>query len=193
MSTGKDRPDGGGEAGEANFVGDWASVVRAVEAVQHAFEVRLEALGISLPYFSVLTLLLAADERRLPMSRIARDLSMTSGGFTKLADRMARDGLIDRRGSSGDRRVVFAALTESGLALAHRADDAYQEFLREQVLGVVTPAEMAELASIAGRLGAALAAVDAQATPFEIADRAPDSPERRSRRGGHEGGGATGR
>ena len=63
---------------------------------------------MTLPYFAVLTLLLDSEDQRLPMSRIARDLAMTSGGFTKLADRMARDGLIDRRGSSGDRRVVFA-------------------------------------------------------------------------------------
>ena len=85
----------------------------AVDAVQHGFALRLESLDMTLPYFSVLTLLFDSDEQRLPMSRIARDLAMTSGGFTKLADRMARDGLIDRRGSSGDRRVVFAALTES--------------------------------------------------------------------------------
>ena len=124
---------GGSVAGsdDAAYARSWAGLVRAVDAVQHAFAVRLESIGMTLPYFSVLTLLLAADEQRLPMSRIAKDLSMTSGGFTKLADRMARDGLIDRRGSSGDRRVVFAALTDEGLAQAKQADSAYRTFLRE--------------------------------------------------------------
>ena len=92
---------------------------------------------MTLPYFSVLTLLLDAEDHRLPMSRIARDLAMTSGGFTKLADRMARDGLIDRRGSSGDRRVVFAALTEAGQEMARSAMNVYHRYLREQVLPLV--------------------------------------------------------
>ncbi len=104
---------------------------------------RLESLEMTLPYFAVLTLLLDSEDQRLPMSRIARDLAMTSGGFTKLADRMARDGLIDRRGSSGDRRVVFAALTESGQKMAHaRARGCYQRYLRELVLPVVPKDEL---------------------------------------------------
>ena len=145
-------------------------MVRAVDGVQHNFGLRLEALGISLPYFSVLTLLLEAPERRLPMSRIARDLSMTSGGFTKLADRMARDGLIDRRGSSGDRRVVFAALTDAGLDLARQADGAYRAFLRDDVLAVVSLDDLETLAAIAGRLGD-VALPEPEPQPFEISDR----------------------
>jgi DNA-binding MarR family transcriptional regulator len=167
---------------DVELVRNWAMVVRAIDGVQQAFGVRLESLGMSLPYFSVLTLLMDAQDRRLPMSRIARDLSMTSGGFTKLADRMARDGLIDRRGSSGDRRVVFAALTEEGLQLARRAEAAYRAFLREQVADVVSASDLATLSKIANRLGAALAAAEPEGPPFEIAPRTPDAPERRSRR-----------
>lgn len=165
---------------QSGFAGNWASVVRAVDGVQHKFGLRLEALGISLPYFSVLTLLLEAPEQRLPMSRIARDLSMTSGGFTKLADRMARDGLIDRRGSSGDRRVVFAALTDAGLELAGRADGAYRAFLRDDVLGVVSLNDLETLAAIAGRLGE-VSLGEPEPQPFELSDREPDAPDRRTR------------
>jgi DNA-binding MarR family transcriptional regulator len=169
-----------GADAEAGFAGDWASIVRAVEGVQQIFAIRLDDLGISLPYFSVLTLLLEADEHRLPMSRIARDLSMTSGGFTKLADRMARDGLIDRRGSSGDRRVVFAALTEAGQELARRADGAYRAFLRDEVLGVVSLNDLATLAAIAGRLGEVTHAPDSEAAGFEMTQRAANEPDRRT-------------
>jgi DNA-binding MarR family transcriptional regulator len=172
--------DGQDEDKQSGFVGNWASVVRAVDGVQHKFGLRLEALGISLPYFSVLTLLLEAPDQRLPMSRIARDLSMTSGGFTKLADRMARDGLIDRRGSSGDRRVVFAALTDAGLELAGQADGAYRAFLRDDVLGVVSLNDLETLAAIAGRLGEVTLA-EPEPQPFELADREPDAPDRRTR------------
>jgi DNA-binding MarR family transcriptional regulator len=168
-------------ADDQTFVSTWASVVRSVEAVQNAFGARLETLGMSLPYFSVLTLLLEASDQRLPMSRIARDLSMTSGGFTKLADRMARDGLIDRRGSAGDRRVVFAALTELGLEQARGAEAEYRAFLREEVLQMISVRDLTTLSSIAGRLGAVRGESEPEAPTFEIAPRPPTAPERRSR------------
>lgn len=168
--------------GDDNLVGDWSHVVRAIDAVQHAATGRLEAIDVPLPYFWVLTLLADADGQRMPMSRIARDLAMTSGGFTKLADRMARDGLIDRRGSSGDRRVVFAALTDAGSELAARASEVYRRFLREEVLGLVSRDDLASLASIATRLAAIGAAEPEADTSFELAPRPADAPERRGRR-----------
>ena len=162
---------------DAALVRDWAAVVRGVDAVQHGFALQLESLDMTLPYFSVLTLLLDADEQRLPMSRIARDLAMTSGGFTKLADRMARDGLIDRRGSSGDRRVVFAALTETGAKLAHEAMDVYHRYLREQVLPVVPEAELRNLSEVASRLVEVRSGEDN--SPFELSQRPSTAPDRR--------------
>ncbi|MGH8860060.1 MAG: MarR family winged helix-turn-helix transcriptional regulator [Jatrophihabitantaceae bacterium] len=164
---------------DAALVRDWGAVVRGVDAVQHGFALRLESMDMTLPYFSVLTLLLDSDEQRLPMSRIARDLAMTSGGFTKLADRMARDGLIDRRGSSGDRRVVFAALTDAGRERAHAALEVYQSYLHEQVLPVVPPPELRTLAEIAGRLTAL--AGESDAVRFELTARAGDETDRRGR------------
>lgn len=161
------------------LVQEWGAVVRGVDAVQHGFALRLEGLEMTLPYFSVLTLLLTSPDQRLPMSRIARDLAMTSGGFTKLADRMARDGLIDRRGSSGDRRVVFAALTDSGSKMARSAMDVYQRYLREQVLPIVPEADLHAIAEIAGRLSSAGLAAE-EAAPFEMTPRSSAAPDRRS-------------
>lgn len=163
---------------DAELVREWATVVRGVEAVQHGFALRLEGLDMTLPYFSVLTLLLDSDDERLPMSRIARDLAMTSGGFTKLADRMARDGLIDRRGSSGDRRVVFAALTDAGRVRAKAALDAYQSYLRDQVLPLVPVEEMRSLATITSRLADSTG--EHEIPPFELRPRSEGEPDRRA-------------
>ena len=167
---------------QAARAADWASVVRAVDAVQHLFAVRLEALRMSLPYFAVLRLLISADERRLPMSRIARDLAMTSGGFTKLADRMARDGLIDRRGSSGDRRVVFAALTDAGRDQAHQAVQAYQDFLNDEVLSLLSREDLSTLAKISRRLDGLDIDDKTEVPNFELSDRPDDERERRQDR-----------
>jgi DNA-binding MarR family transcriptional regulator len=156
----------------------WNAVTRGVSAVQHSLSMRAEATGISPPYVPVLLTLLEAEDHRLPMSRIAKDLAMTSGGCTKLADRMARDGLIDRRGSSGDRRVVFAALTDKGLEVGREASDLVLRFLREHVLVTLSAEELHAMADLADRLQAANDPSDAE-TAFQIAPRGPDAPERR--------------
>lgn len=158
----------------------WNAVGRGVSAVQHSLSTRAEAAGISPPYVSVLLTLLAAEDGRLPMSRIAKDLAMTSGGFTKLADRMARDGLIDRRGSSGDRRVVFAALTDDGLELARKASELVRTVLREHVLVAISADELRGMAELSDRLRAANDPADIESA-FQIAPRSPDAPERRQR------------
>jgi hypothetical protein len=58
---------------------------------------------------------------------------------------MAREGLIDRRGSSGDRRVVYATLTPAGTQLASRSVEQYQAALRENVLAVLSERRLREL------------------------------------------------
>src|SRR3954452_13374752 len=166
------------DAVDTGLIQLWNSVARGVSAVQHALSLRAEGTGISAPYVPVLLTLLAADEHRLPMSRIAKDLAMTSGGFTKLADRMARDGLINRRGSSGDRRVVFAALTVKGLEVGREASDLVLRFLREHVLVTLSAEELHSMADLADRLQAANDPSDVDGA-FQIAPRGPDAPERR--------------
>jgi DNA-binding MarR family transcriptional regulator len=168
-----------GDAVDTELIRVWNTVARGVSAVQHSLSLRAEESGISAPYVSVLLTLLDAEDHRMPMSRIAKDLAMTSGGFTKLADRMARDGLIDRRGSSGDRRVVFAALTESGQKMAHAALEVYQRYLRELVLPVVSEDELHTLSDISGRLAGTRVGAD-DATQFELTQRPTSEPDRRA-------------
>ena len=108
------------------------SLLRTQDRILHSVEAEG---GVPAQWFTVLHILLTADGHRLPMGRLAAELSMTGGGFTKLADRIAREGLIDRRNSVGDRRVVYAELTEAGLQLAKRGEAVYREQLRIHVLG----------------------------------------------------------
>ena len=126
-------------------------------------------------WFSVLYLLLNSAEHRLPMTTLARELSITTGGFTKLADRMAREGLIDRRGSSDDRRVVFAELTEAGLVTARACEAQYREGLREHVLDVLTPSILAALIE-----AAALLSNSAEYLPDAQGEAAPQSADART-------------
>jgi DNA-binding MarR family transcriptional regulator len=57
-------------------------------------------------------------EQRAPMVKLARAASFTTGGFTKLADKLTKRGLVTRVACSDDRRVTFLEFTEEGRRLA---------------------------------------------------------------------------
>jgi DNA-binding MarR family transcriptional regulator len=138
--------------GDDDLVARWGTIVDGVASTQRQLLKRIEESGVPAQWFAVLHLLLRVPEHRMPMSLLARDLSMTSGGFTKLADRMASEDLIDRRGSSGDRRVVYAALTDRGRQVARRADREYREALQAQVLDVLSLSDLETLSEFMGAL-----------------------------------------
>jgi DNA-binding MarR family transcriptional regulator len=161
----------------------WHDVRTGVARTQQRVEHVLEDTGVPVQWFPVLHLLHIAEDHRMPMSVLARDVGMTSGGFTKLADRMARDGIIDRRGSDTDRRVVHASLTSEGLALAKRVAHVYVGALRSTVLQVVTAKELRAAAVVMERLAAdpALRAVVTEPASTVLTARDPALPERRGR------------
>jgi DNA-binding MarR family transcriptional regulator len=165
---------------EDELVASWVLVVQGIQATHQLVLTDVEQAGVPAQWFAVLHLLLRAPDERLPMSRLARDLSMTSGGFTKLADRMARDGLIDRRGSSGDRRVVHAALTDRGREVGSDAVRVYAAAIRSRVLDAVTSQDVQRMAKIANTLRSANAEAQ-DSGEFALNDRDPASPERRGR------------
>jgi hypothetical protein len=125
----------------------------------------------------------------MPMTRLARDLSMTAGGFTKLADRMGREGLIDRRGSEGDRRVVYATLTDHGLEAARRGEQAYHLALRDIVLAALSTAQIVEISDALGSLADTplaaneVGALETESSEAPVVVRDPDQPDRRRRPG----------
>lgn len=169
------------DSDDSALVDQWRHMVAGVAVTRRRLDTALENSGVSPQFFDVLYLLLHADNHALPMTLLAREISMTSGGFTKLADRMAREGLIDRRSSSDDRRVVNATLTDDGRALATRATTIYEDALRSYLLGAVSAGDLDTTATVLHTLaethGAAIeieAAIAAAPAPFD-----PTHAERR--------------
>jgi DNA-binding MarR family transcriptional regulator len=174
----------GSEVSNDDLWVQWQNLVSGVTTAERRIEQRLSDAGVPAQWFAVLRILHAAEDHQLPMNALAREASMTSGGFTKMADRMAREGLIDRRGSVNDRRVVNATLTEEGIRVATRALGVYRQALRECVLGVVSAEGLASAASTVGRLRAAYdpGAGDDVEEDVSVA-RSAALPDRRRQRG----------
>jgi DNA-binding MarR family transcriptional regulator len=106
--------------------------------------------GIAPSSFQVLWFLLTAPEQSAPMNQLAATLGFTTAGTTKVADRLAGAGLIERRPAPGDRRVVLAVLTADGVEVAMKAALALADALRERV---VTPLGAEQFSALAERIG----------------------------------------
>ena len=109
-----------------------------------------------LPASSVQVLLLLLQSppwHSEPMTLLARHLEFSTAGNTKVTDRHAGAGLIERSPCQNDRRVVRATLTPAGLEAAHQAAGILVEAVRREVVGKLGEDDF-------GRLTALAAAVD---------------------------------
>lgn len=167
---------------DEHLIADWQRIRAGTAVVQRRLDDAVEAQGVPAQWFAVLHALLAAPEHGLPMTVLARDLAMTSGGFTKLVDRMAKDGLVDRRGIAGDRRVVHAALTAQGRETAERVNQAYVDAVRTSLLTHVDRAALTAAGQTLTTLAEAHSdlAMDDDAVLLAT-QRDPALPERRGR------------
>lgn len=129
------------------LVTSWGLVLEATAAAGRRLERELAAaFDLSAPAAEVLFRLARSPDGMLATTRLAREVAFSSGGFTRLADRLVAAGLVERRPCPTDRRVVFAALTDEGRRVADAALALHAEGLRRYVLEPLGPERLAALA-----------------------------------------------
>lgn len=125
----------------------WGLVIEGYVATQEALMGEIaERFDLAPPTFDILLRLVRTPGHQMPMTRLATEAALSSGGFTKVADRMVAAGLIRRSPSPADRRVTFACLTEHGRDVAEKARQACAEILRRRVLDPLGPEGAVSLA-----------------------------------------------
>ena len=113
----------------------WTGIAHGFTHVNRTLADHVEQeTGLAPADFFVLARLRRSAEPAVPLSTLARELAFSSGGFTKVADRLQQAGFIVRQPSRCDRRVTNAVLTPAGRAAAERALVIYCAALRELVL-----------------------------------------------------------
>ena len=115
--------------------------------------------GCDLPHswFEVLLRVGRAEAGQISMSALAQQVALTSGGVTRLLDRMVAAGVVRRVPCPTDRRVQFAALTDAGQsklteAAALHAQNlrvAFQGFSRDELRTLDTLLDRLRVARIA--------------------------------------------
>src|ERR1700710_2224700 len=93
----------------------WRGMLRAHSAMAKALDAQLEAAhGLQLSSYEVLMYLADAEDERMRMCDLASSILLSRSGLTRLVDRLAREGLIERVACSDDARGQFAKLTPPG-------------------------------------------------------------------------------
>lgn len=126
-------------------------VTRVAEA--HLREYLRVGHATTLPRFDVMAALFRRRDG-VTMSELSRMLLVSNGNATTVVDRLENDGLVRRTQSEADRRTVFVALTEAGLAQFETlASDHEREVNR--VFNALSEAEIDVLTDILKRVGGA--------------------------------------
>lgn len=99
----------------------WSGFPFTHERLWRAMAAGLAPLNLSMAEYSVLALLHGAGSKGMRMSDLAQRRLMSTGGFTRLADRLVSRGLIERRRSAVAARGFDAILTSEGRALLRKA------------------------------------------------------------------------
>ncbi|MBP5910564.1 MarR family transcriptional regulator [Streptomyces sp. LBUM 1478] len=97
--------------------------------------------GVSHLMFEVLLILGRAGEPGLSMRAIAQEQVLTSGGATRLVDRMEAAGLVTRQESPTDRRGKLVRLTVLGEDTTVRAARVHVENIKAHFLGPLPEAD----------------------------------------------------
>lgn len=132
----------------------------------HQFGVALEAMGritrllehhlkddsgLSMSEFEGL-LRVERSGGHVAMGELATQLTLTSGGVTRLIDRLASMGLMERKPCSDDRRVQWAVITEEGRRRLHAAVVPHLEDLTNEWVSRMSPEELDVVTSVMDRL-----------------------------------------
>jgi DNA-binding MarR family transcriptional regulator len=104
--------------------------------------------GLPLTAYEVLLHLEAAPDGRLRMSELASSVLLSQSGVTRLVDRLARGGLVERERCDDDRRGLFARITPAGAMKLAKARPTHLAGIRRYFLQHFSGEELRDLGGV---------------------------------------------
>jgi DNA-binding MarR family transcriptional regulator len=128
--------------------------MRAWQALLHAHQQVVRELDgelrqkhdLSLASYDVLLRLVRAPGRAMRMTDLAQRVMLSPSGLTRLVDRLATKGLVERRTDPDDGRVALARLTETGRQQLRAAARTHLRGIREHYTGRLTDRQLRDVA-----------------------------------------------
>ena len=131
----------------------FVALVRTHATATRSLNAQLSAdHGLTISDYEVLLRLARAPERRLRRVDLAEQVLLTASGITRLLDGLERQGWVERGACDADRRVVYAVLTDAGLAKLREARATHLPQFEQHFGRGLTPEEQSLLVELLGKL-----------------------------------------
>jgi DNA-binding MarR family transcriptional regulator len=133
----------------------WRALGRAIVVLPRVLEADLlDSDGLNLADYSVLMNLSEVPDRTLRMNELANMVALTVSGLTRVVDRLAREGLVERVRAEEDRRGQLAILTDAGFDRLAKAYPHHLESVRRRVVDHLAGLDLLAFASAVGSIAA---------------------------------------
>ncbi|HEY3020378.1 MAG TPA: MarR family transcriptional regulator [Solirubrobacteraceae bacterium] len=127
----------------------WRGLLRVHARLVKALDAELESThGLGVTSYEVLMYLADSPEARMRMHDLAASVLLSRSGLTRLADRLEREGLIERKACESDARGAFAVLTAAGRAKLTAARRTHLDGVRRHFCEHLSDAELDHLGAI---------------------------------------------
>jgi DNA-binding MarR family transcriptional regulator len=114
----------------------------AYTGLTNRFAAQFDKHRLSAVEFEVLMRLARSPGRKLRMTDLAGQTSLSTSGVTRVVDRMDRDGLVRREACASDRRSSYAVITEAGLDRLEHVLPGHLELIEKWFISQLTPAQL---------------------------------------------------
>ena len=134
-------------------LGAWRGFLRVHSSLTKKLDAQLTRdHGLPLTSYEVLLFLAEAPRGRLRMSELADTVLLSRSGLTRLVDRLARDGYLERVSCEEDARGFFAVITPEGRRAFAAARRTHLDGVRALFLSHFSEEELEKLGSVWERL-----------------------------------------
>lgn len=116
----------------------WGRVIRGFQVTNRLLHARCKArFGLNEAEVETLLTLHRTREQRATLNTLSTAAAFTTGGFTKIADKLVERGLAMRSACEADRRVTYLELTDEGLRTAAELTAFVAEVNRAHIVDVL--------------------------------------------------------
>ena len=109
----------------------YLSLLRTADALQMQVEAWLKEFGLTGTQYNALRILRGAGSEGLPCREIGERMITHDPDITRLLDRLADRGFVERTRDKNDRRVIYGKITAAGLKLLREIDGPLEKRSRE--------------------------------------------------------------
>ena len=135
---------GEGSRGDVRWLSDeeqasWRAVLRGTRLLERALDDALDAPGLQLSEYEIISMLSESANHRLRMSELASMVVQSRSRLTHTAKRLEDRGWVTREQCANDKRGVELVLTPGGLAAVREISALHVESVRENLVDIMTP------------------------------------------------------